>query len=105
MPDKYLCDPRKNVECPKTGCRWRHKPPFGDCFCTTKAEYAMDKVPEPICDHDYRLLEKDVRFTLVIHCSELGDDINVKCFGEKPKENVPVTFVKKKFNSEDLEDI
>ena len=104
MPDKYLCDPRKNVECTKEGCRWRNKPPFGECFCTTKAEYAMDKVPEPISDHDYKILEKSTYFAFAIHCSKLGDDINAKCFGEKPKENVPVTFVHKKFNSEDLED-
>ena len=83
MPDKYLCDPRKNVECPKTGCRWRRKPPFGDCFCTTKAEYTMDKVPEPISDHDYRALEKSNYFTILIHFSELGEEINAKCFGEE----------------------
>ena len=105
MKDKYLCDPRKNVECTKEGCRWRHNPPFGDCFCTTKAEYAFDKVPEPISDHDYNVLEKSNDFTLVIHFSQLGDDINVKCFGEKPKGITPATFVHKKFDREDLEDI
>ena len=83
MPDKYLCDPRKNVECPKTGCRWRRKSPFGDCFCTTKAEYAMGKVPEPISDHDYKILEKSTYFTLLIHYGELGKEINTKCFGEE----------------------
>lgn len=84
MPDKYLCDPRKNVECPKTRCRWRHKPPFGDCFCTTKAEYAWGKVPKPISDNDYNILEKSTYFTLLIHYGEIGDDINAKCFGEEP---------------------
>ena len=86
MPYKYLCDPRKNVECSKTGCRWRHEPPFGDCFCTTKAEYAMDKAPDPINDYDYNTLEKSTYFTLVIHFSKLGDDINAKCFGKEVEE-------------------
>ena len=105
MPDKYLCDPRKNVECTKEGCRWRRKKP-GDCFCTTKAEYALDDEapPKPLSDYDYKVLEKSTYFSLVIHFSDLGDDINVKCFCEQPKENVPVTFVHKKFNREDLED-
>lgn len=105
MPNKYLCDPRKNVECTKEGCRWRQdEHNNGECFCTTKAEYAMDKVPDPICDHDYRILEKDPLFSLVICFSDVSDDINIKCFGKKPEEYLPVTYVKKKFSREDLED-
>ena len=104
MPVKYLCDPRKNIECTKEGCRWRRSS-SSECFCTTHPEYAFDEVPEPICDHDYELLEKDFRFSLIICCSDLSDDINAKCFGEKPKESVPVTFIKKKFDRKDLEDI
>ena len=85
MPNKYLCDPRKNVECTKEGCRWRHKPPFGECFCTTKAEYALDNVPNPISNHDYRILENDPLFSLVLVFSKLSEDINLKCFSKEDK--------------------
>lgn len=86
MANKYLCDPRKNAECTKEGCRWRQKPPFGDCFCTTKAEYALDKVPNPISNHDYRVLENDPLFSAVLVFSKLSDDINIKCFNKEVEE-------------------
>lgn len=58
MPDRYIkqkletvfpCDPRKNVECSKTGC-YIHG---GPCMMTTKLKYAKIRRPT-----DYAELQK-----------------------------------------------
>jgi hypothetical protein len=34
----YICDPAKNKNCPKTGCKYLH--PYGMCECTRHVEFA-----------------------------------------------------------------
>ena len=46
MKDVYLCDPVKNIGCPKTGCFING----GDCRYTTHEEYAFDS-KKPVDDH------------------------------------------------------
>jgi hypothetical protein len=35
----YICDPAKNKNCPKTGCKFTH-PAYGMCECTRHVEFA-----------------------------------------------------------------
>lgn len=40
----YLCDPSKNSECSKTGCKHNPNAKYGDCQYTSKQEYSADGI-------------------------------------------------------------
>lgn len=47
----YLCDHTKNIECPKTSCKYNPNAKYGECTHTTKKEFAkLDEHGKPLND-------------------------------------------------------
>lgn len=58
MEKLYLCNPRKNTECKKTGCyfyKTNYRDLYNDCYTTKHKEYELkinEIVKEPIYRED-----------------------------------------------------
>ena len=50
----YKCDPNKNIECSKSGCKQRSFMHHAECELTTNKEYASSEETFEV-EHDYRV--------------------------------------------------
>ena len=52
----YKCDPNKNIQCSKTGCKYNPNAEYPECDRTTNKAFASDEETYEV-EHDYRVEE------------------------------------------------
>lgn len=74
-PVLFACDPEKNVECPKTGCKHNPNAKYQACYCTTHSRFAkLDQDGDAIIAYD------EMRFPTLSLWYKIGDEISYRAY-------------------------